>query len=715
VQEEVDIWTKDGRRLRWLYRGSTLLDAESGRPLLTSMALDVTAQREAADELTSVADDLRQSNALLDAIFASAPVGLSFWDRDLRFRRVNPRLAEMNGLPESAHVGRRPDELMPGIADLEGILRLWREVIDERRTHTIEVRGTTPASPEDVRVWREHFFPVEIDGEVVGGSAVVEDVTARRLAEERLAAEEQRYRRIFEQTTTSTWELDLSDVRTALARLRADGVDELAAHFEAQPAALRTLLPLLHVRSVNPATLRLVGARSKEELASRLPLLLTDETWRSIGATFADLAEGRAEVRRETTLRTVDGREIHVLARARLPGPDERADQVLVSLLDVTALKDAEAVLREANQRKDEFLAMLAHELRNPLAPIRNAAEALRLARSEEPVVRWARDLIERQVQHLAHIVDDLLDVSRIVQGKVVLHRAPLDLRAVVRSAVETNRSAIDARGHALVLELPDMPLPVEGDFVRLTQVVGNLLTNAAKYTPEGGRITVTARADGGQVLLRVKDTGEGIARELLPQVFDLFTQAHRTIDRSQGGLGIGLTVVKRLVDMHGGEITAASEGPGRGAEFTMRLPRAASLPVVPADPPLPPPSSRASGPVRVLVVDDNVDAAESLAELLRLSGYAVKTAPDGGAALGVVESFRPEVALLDLGLPGMDGFELARRLRERPVTQGALLVAVTGYGREEDVRLAHDAGFDHHLVKPVDLPALRELLATAG
>jgi len=675
---------------------------------------DMTPMREAAEQLERVAADLRETNALLDAIFASAPVGLAFWDREFRFRRVNPRLAEFNGRPAAEHIGRTPAELLPGIADMDGIIRLWREVIERRRTHVIEVRGTTPYAPDRPHVWREHLFPVEIDGEVVGGSAFIEDVTESRLAEERLREEEQRYRRIFEQTTTSTWELDLSAMRTRLLLLPTDGLD-VATYLMGHPDSLREVLALLRIRSVNPATLQMLGVSSAEELAARLADLLTDEAWAVFACVMADLAQGQPELRAETTLRTVHGRELHVLARARLPTLDERADQVLLSLLDVTALKDAEAVLREANQRKDEFLAMLAHELRNPLAPIRNAAEALRLVRSDEPVVRWARDLIERQVHHLAHIVDDLLDVSRIVQGKVVLHRVPLDVRAVVRSAIETSRSVIDARGHAVLLEMPEEPLPVEGDFVRLTQVVGNLLTNAAKYTKEGGRVTVSMRADDGQVVLRVKDTGEGIARDLLPQVFDLFTQAHRTIDRSQGGLGIGLTVVKRLVEMHGGQVAVWSEGPGRGAEFTIRLPRAtAPLPTSTPDEP-PRAVARTAGPVRVLVVDDNPDAADSLAQLLRLSGYEVQTAGDGTSALRATESFRPEVALLDLGLPGMDGFELARRMRQLGPTKAALLVAVTGYGREEDVREARAAGFDHHLVKPVDLAALRTLLDGAG
>jgi signal transduction histidine kinase/DNA-binding response OmpR family regulator len=366
--------------------------------------------------------------------------------------------------------------------------------------------------------------------------------------------------------------------------------------------------------------------------------------------------------------------------------------------------------IREADRRKNEFLAMLAHELRNPLAPIRNAAQVLRLLGLENPTLDWARDVLDRQVGQMVRIVDDLLDVSRITRGKIQLRTEPVDVAAVVARAVETSRPLIDARRHGLSVALPPEPLRAEADPARLAQVLANLLNNAAKYTEEGGQIWLDVAREAGEVVFRVRDTGIGIPREMLASVFELFTQADRSLDRSQGGLGIGLTLVKSLVEMHGGSVRASSEGPGKGSEFVVRLP------ALPADPP--PPSANGSREVagagarrRVLVVDDNVDGADSLAILLRAARHEVAVSHDGAAALREAEAFRPEVVLLDIGLPGMSGYEVARRLRQLPGLEGVLLVALTGYGQDEDRQRSRDAGIDHHLVKPADPQALQQLL----
>jgi signal transduction histidine kinase/CheY-like chemotaxis protein len=396
----------------------------------------------------------------------------------------------------------------------------------------------------------------------------------------------------------------------------------------------------------------------------------------------------------------------------------EEDEAVLVQLasLAAVALENAQLLeaLRQADRRKDEFLAMLAHELRNPLAPMRNALEIIRLRGPERRLaVRASWDMVERQVEHLSRLVDDLLDVARITRGKINLEKEPVALAEVVRRAVETSRPLIEGRRHRLEVRLPDEPLHVIGDLTRLAQVLLNLLNNAAKYTEEGGQITLTverAAADPGAVVLRVRDTGVGIPPEVLPKVFDLFTQASRTLDRAQGGLGIGLTLVRRLVEMHGGSVRASSAGPGKGSEFVVRLPLFFG--------PLPAPAhGNGSGehPAaghRILVVDDNRDSASSLAVLLRLSGHEVVTAHDGAAALEKAEHFRPQLALLDIGLPGMDGYELARRLRQLPGLRQVRLAALTGYGSEEDRRRSRAAGFDHHLVKPVEREALLVLLA---
>jgi signal transduction histidine kinase len=371
--------------------------------------------------------------------------------------------------------------------------------------------------------------------------------------------------------------------------------------------------------------------------------------------------------------------------------------------------------LRHADRLKDEFLAMLAHELRNPLAPIRNALHLIRLAGQEADAGdNWA--VIERQVNLLVRLVDDLLDVSRISQGKIRLQKTPVDLGEVVARAVESSRPLIDARRHQLTVTMPPASVVVDGDAVRLVQVLANLLNNAAKYTPEGGRIELAAEAAAapsasgpGTALLRVRDTGVGIPADMLPHLFDLFTQSERTLDRADGGLGVGLTLVRRLVELHGGKVQALSRGPGQGSEFVVRLPLARAA-VVPARPAASNPED--AGPRRVLVVDDNEDSAATLGQLLRLLGNEVQLAHDGEAALDAAQTFEPEVILLDIGLPGMDGFEVGRRLRADHRFDATVLVALTGYGSPEDRRHSQQAGFNAHLVKPVDLEALRQVLA---
>jgi PAS domain S-box-containing protein len=378
---------------------------------------------------------------------------------------------------------------------------------------------------------------------------------------------------------------------------------------------------------------------------------------------------------------------------------------------DRTEQRRAEEALREADRRKDVFLAILAHELRNPLAPIRNAVEFLRLREPAEPDLKEARDIIERQVRHLTRLVDDLLDVTRITRGKVVLHKQPVEVATAVADAVETCRPLIDERGQELNVVLTPA-LRVEADPTRLAQVVGNLLNNAAKYTPEGGHIRLSADREGGEVVLRVKDDGIGIPPAVLPHVFDLFAQAEGSLHRSQGGLGIGLTLVRSLVEMHGGRVGAFSEGPGKGSEFVTRFPLLSGSPaeVAPEDPQE---GGAPSSPRRVLVVDDNTDAANSMAMLLRQEGHEARAVHEGPAVLGAARDFRPDVVLLDIGLPGgLTGYDLAPRLRELPGLEKVLLVALTGYGQEEDKRCARDAGFDAHLTKPADLAALHALLA---
>jgi CheY-like chemotaxis protein len=368
--------------------------------------------------------------------------------------------------------------------------------------------------------------------------------------------------------------------------------------------------------------------------------------------------------------------------------------------------------LEEDRRQVDEFLATLAHELRNPLAPIRNAVSLMQLGGLSGSMVEWYRTVIDRQVTHLTRLVDDLLDASRITSGKIMLRRGPVELAFVVESAVDSSRLLIDARKHALEIHLSTERLRVEGDPVRLSQVVLNLLNNAAKYTPEGGRIRLTVEREGEQALVRVRDTGLGIPADLLPRVFDLFTQGDRSLDRSEGGLGIGLALVRRLVEMHGGSVEAHSAGPGCGSEFVVRLPLLALPRECPGGEEAEPPPQ--TGPRRVLLIDDNRDAAESMTVLLELWGHEVRIAYNGPDALALAAEFRPDAALLDIGLPGMNGYEVAKRLRGLPGWEGVMLVAVTGYGQDEDRRRSCEAGFDHHLTKPVEPAMVRSLLSSA-
>ncbi len=411
-------------------------------------------------------------------------------------------------------------------------------------------------------------------------------------------------------------------------------------------------------------------------------------------------------------LRGADGRFRTFLTRV-LPVKNEQGAVVrwFGTNTDIETQKQAEEDLKRASRHKDEFLAMLAHELRNPLSPIRNAVHLLKFAAPSDPTLAGARDMIDRQVTHLVRLVDDLLDVSRITRGKIELRQELVDLDVIVESAVESARPLIDARRHHLEISLPSEPVVVVADPTRLAQVVLNLLNNSAKYTADQGRIRLSVERQDDQAVIRVRDNGMGIAPELLPRVFELFTQAERTLDRSQGGLGIGLTIVRRLVEMQGGSVEAHSEGPGRGCEFVVKLPVAATQqnsPKLLAD-------ARTSRPkaqgMRVLVVDDHADSADSLSLLLVHLGHEVQTAYEGKTALAMAREFRPRFVFCDLGLPVMDGYEVARRLRSLPETRGSVLVALTGYGQEEDKKRSVTAGFHYHLVKPVSPRSLEDLL----
>ena len=404
-------------------------------------------------------------------------------------------------------------------------------------------------------------------------------------------------------------------------------------------------------------------------------------------------------------------------AEARLSELNETLDRRVTERTN--ALQASDAQLREANRRKDEFLATLAHELRNPLAPVRNAVQVLRLEGAATPRVQWASEMIERQVQAMSRLIDDLMDVSRINQGRIELRRQRVELATVLQDAVDTSRPLIDELGHELAVTLPPQDLPLDADPTRLAQAFMNLLNNAAKYMDSGGRIEVSVRREGDDVLVAVIDSGIGIAPDRLDSVFEMFSQVETALERSRGGLGIGLSLTQRLIEMHGGSVMARSRGLGHGSEFLVRLPLALApveKPAIDPHPHLPAVSAAPTGPeLRILVADDNKDAADTLATLLQMLGHAVLQVADGEAAARAAADFNPQVVLLDIGMPKLNGYEACRQIREQPGGAAMTVVAVTGWGQADDRRRSRDAGFDHHLVKPVDPGELVELIAAVA
>jgi len=431
---------------------------------------------------------------------------------------------------------------------------------------------------------------------------------------------------------------------------------------------------------------------------------------RDLARTNAELAEAHRLLQAQTTreLATLNV----TLQRANLQL--ETANSSLQR--EVLERTRAERALKEADRMKDEFLAVLAHELRNPLAPIANALQLMRMNASDPQQLKWSREVIERQLSQLKRLVDDLIDVSRITRGKITLSRERIAVAALIERAVETVEPLMQEHAQTFAVESPATPLWVDGDPLRLTQALGNILGNAAKYTNRGGHIGLSAREEGEEVVIRIRDDGIGIPAERLPMIFDLFTQLDRKGDHAQSGLGIGLALVRRLIEMHGGSVSAASEGAGRGSEFVVRLPLcpAPQADERPAEP-LPPASPAADAPRRhrILLADDNPDSVESLASVLRQLGHEVFSAANGRSALETAARCRPDVALLDIGMPLLDGYEVARQIRAQPWGRQVTLLALTGWSQEADRRRSEEAGFEYHFVKPLKLERLEELLST--
>ena len=519
---------------------------------------------------------------------------------------------------------------------------------------------------------------------------------------------------------------------TRLERLRAEAALRLSeerfrALFDHGPIAMYACDAAGTLQEFNSVAVNLWGreptrGNTKERFCGSLNLYLPEGPLISLDATpMARVLMGEIPFARdvEAVIERPDGSRITVISNVvPLTNAQGEMTGAINCFYDITERSEMERQLQEQAQalteldsRKDEFLAMLSHELRNPLAPLSNAVHMLRLQKNEDAVQRQARGIIERQVGQLKHLIDDLLEISRITTGRVRLRLERIAISGVVERALETVQPLVTQRRQALTVALPPQPVWLQADAARLEQVVVNLLTNAAKYTDEGGQIWLSVRQEDDAAVLRVRDTGVGIAPELLPRIFDLFTQAERSLDRSQGGLGIGLSLVQRLVKLHGGTVEVSSV-PGQGSEFIVRLPTMpARLRTLPAQSVATAPASGRS--CRVLVVDDNHDAAESMAQLLAMNGHEVCVAHDGPAALEAVQKFQADLVLLDIGLPGLSGLEVAKRIRQIPALADVTLVAMTGYGQETDHRNSKEAGFDHHLVKPANFNEISRILAS--
>jgi signal transduction histidine kinase/CheY-like chemotaxis protein len=524
-----------------------------------------------------------------------------------------------------------------------------------------------------------------------------------------------RLKSLFDNSPVPLWEEDASEIRTRFDELRSSGVTDLGAYLKEHPDELIQFASMVRIRDVSRTSASLFGGSDIDikNLPKLLTTYMTEEGLQVFGRELAAVWHGQTSFEDELPIRVPDGQvRFFAIRLSVVPGSEQTLSRILVSFLDLTDRRAAEQALKDSNRRKDEFLAVLSHELRNPLAPIKNSLYILNRTFTGGEQARRAVEVIGRQVGNLTKLVDDLLQVTRIARGQVNLERIPLNLAEAVRRAAEDHALEFQNKGLTLETVLPDHEIWIEGDAVRLAEIFSNLLQNSVKFTPHGGKTTISLSADtaAGRAIVQVRDTGIGIPPDLLPRLFEPFRQADRSLDRSRGGLGLGLTLVKGLVELHGGTVKASSEGVGKGAEFTLTFPSIRD-------------ASRAgdqarhlaggSG-LRVLVIEDNVDAAQSLREALELNNHEVEVAYSGAEGLEKARRFNPEVVLCDIGLPIMDGYQVARAMRGDPRLCGGVLVALTGYTGQEDVERARAAGFDSHVGKPPDMGELEALLRGA-
>jgi PAS domain S-box-containing protein len=653
----------DGSRIWFEPYPTPLFDASGNLVGGINMLVDITARKQAEEATARLAEIVKSSD---DAIISK--------DLDGIIRSWNRGAQHLFGYSANEIIGKPVTTLIPEdhLDEEPAILARLRR--GERIDHYETVRRRKDGSFVDISLT---VSPVrDSNGRIIGAAKIARDITERKRTEEALRDSEERFRMLADNMAQLAWTCD----------------------------------KLGNVTWYNRRWLEYTGLSFEE---------MRDWGWTKchhpdhVSRVVASVTRSRetGEVWEDTfPLRGKDGKYRWFLSRA-IPIRDAERNIIrwFGTNTDVTEQLAAEELLREADRRKNEFLAMLAHELRNPLAPIRNAVQILRLAGGDE-TIQSVSDTMERQVNQLVRMVDDLLDVNRISKGKIELRTSRIELSSIVHHAVEAVRPNCENRGHDLSVTLPEQPVYLDADLARLAQVIANLLNNACKFSNNGGRISLTAEPQSDQVVIRVKDNGIGIAPDQLPRIFDMFTQVDTSLERSVSGLGIGLTLVRSLVEMHGGTVEAHSNGLGHGSEFVVHLPLGAAVPEASRPAPTGDPAAVVSR--RILVVDDNRDSAKTMAVLLKLSGHEAHTAFDGLEAVAAAETLRPHVILLDIGLPQLNGYETAITIRDQPWGKEMLLIAVTGWGQDDDRQKAKDAGFDAHLVKPVDHAALTKLLA---
>lgn len=662
--------------------------------------------------------------AELHTIYTSAPVGLCFLDRELRHVSINDALAEMRGHPREHYLGKTIRESVPELADtLEGLIR---RVIDTGQPIVdVELQRVDPALPRMRRYNLASYFPVhDPSGKLFGINIAVRDISGRKQAESntlfllnlgeciRFAADADELVWVvpvalgehMNATRCGFLIIDADKDRCTVQRDYHPHIASLAGTY-----SLGALSPaLIEAGRIRQTTV--IADVSSDEHTAAYAARCQELGVSSLIATPL-LREGKlvcALVVAASEPRLWSEQEIALVNHVA-----ERTWLTVEKLRLVEALHESEAALRDADMRKDEFLATLAHELRNPLSLMRNVVALQQTPSAPHADPTWGRDIIERQVNYLTRLTDDLFEVSRITRDKLVLQKEPLKLAEVITAAIETSRTLIDQRGHELTVTMSQESIYVDADRLRLTQVFTNLLNNAAKYSPDPGHVWLNVEQAGDTVLVRVKDTGMGIAAENLPHVFDLFYQIDHSFTRIEGGLGLGLTLVHRLVELHGGKVKVQSEGLSRGSEFTVSLPVLSQVVRIDAARPGIAETAAVAGQGRrILVADDFPEAAETLARLLKSDSNEVQIAHDGQAAVETAEQFLPDIVLMDIGMPKLNGYEAAEKIRQQPWGKNMVLIALTGWGQRQDLARSQAAGFDAHLTKPVNFDSIMKVLA---